>query len=344
MKKKRNKKRIRTSVICILIVASMLLTTIGSLIFSVVNANAAQRAIIYLSENKQEYNIGDRLEIGVRVPEGAESFTFTMGYNSSCMKITEGEYPENKVSVTGNIIYIPFEITGNGRMYFKAYDIVTNTGQAYGTESILRSAGTGIDPAVSECLLSSLAVDGAELTPAFDKYVDIYWVDLPENIADSVKITAVPENGEDTVSIEGNEGMVNGLNTIHIAVTTNGNSKTYTILANSKKVEEQQQEPEKEEDVSAVPEENEQSDESKDTVTFLDRLNLSFGKTLGIFGSCFLILMLIIMNMVRKNRKAYSLTDDAYREQEEKERKKRIEARMREKGKLEKKEKRKSKK
>lgn len=342
MKKKRNEKRIITSIVCIAIIVCMLLTTVSSFLIS---ANAAQRAIIYLSDNKQEYNIGDTLEIGVRVPEGAESFTFTMGYNSSCMKITEGEYPENKVSVTGNIIYIPFEIIDNGRMYFKAYDIVTNTGQTYGTESILRTAGTGVDPAVSECLLSSLEVEGAELTPAFDKYVDVYWVDLPEDIQNTVKINAIPQNDNDTVSIEGNEQLSNGLNTIHITVNTTGNSKTYTIFANSKVAEDNAaKEPAEDEDISSPPEDTKKPENPEPKETFLDRLHISLGMAIGIFGVCFLILLLIIMMMVRKNRAEYSKTDAAYREQEEKERKKRIEARMREKGKLEKKEKRKHKK
>ena len=84
--------------------------------------------------------------------------------------------------------------------------------------------------------LSSLRVDGYELTPAFNKNTTKYSLVL-ENDVKEINISGNKEDGKSSVSGLGKHQVVEGLNKIEIKVTAqNGSTKTYLIEATVKEL------------------------------------------------------------------------------------------------------------
>ncbi len=83
----------------------------------------------------------------------------------------------------------------------------------------------------SNNFLSSLKVDGVELTPVFDKNVTEYSVELVPN-TEKINITATPEDGKASIIGAGEVAVTDGDNKLQIKVIAeNGNEKIYTINA-----------------------------------------------------------------------------------------------------------------
>ncbi len=102
------------------------------------------------------------------------------------------------------------------------------------TKYVASSLVTSTKPAEEESdinTLSSLGIEGIELTPSFEEDVTQYTAHLPEDVT-KLEITAKATDSKATVDIEGNEELKDGDNTITITVTAeDGSTKEYTIHA-----------------------------------------------------------------------------------------------------------------
>ena len=79
--------------------------------------------------------------------------------------------------------------------------------------------------------LSSLKVDGVELTPVFDKSVTAYSIELEPN-TEKVNITALAEDGKASITGAGEVALTDGDNKLEIKVRAeNGTEKIYVINA-----------------------------------------------------------------------------------------------------------------
>ena len=77
--------------------------------------------------------------------------------------------------------------------------------------------------------LSSLTIDGYTLTPEFSSDITEYTLNVPEDVT-SLEIEAVPEDDNAEVEITGNDGLLDGVNTVEIRVIAeDGTARTYTI-------------------------------------------------------------------------------------------------------------------
>ena len=77
--------------------------------------------------------------------------------------------------------------------------------------------------------LSSLTIDGYTLTPEFSSNITEYTLNVPEDVT-SLEIEAVPEDDNAEVEITGNDGLLDGVNTVEIRVIAeDGTARTYTI-------------------------------------------------------------------------------------------------------------------
>lgn len=77
--------------------------------------------------------------------------------------------------------------------------------------------------------LSSLTIDGYTLTPEFSSDITEYTLNVPEDVT-SLEIDAVPEDDNAEVEITGNDGLLDGVNTVEIRVIAeDGTARTYTI-------------------------------------------------------------------------------------------------------------------
>ena len=93
--------------------------------------------------------------------------------------------------------------------------------------------------------LSSLEVEGYDLDPDFDKNETSYSITVPSDV-DSVTVNADPEDDHATVTIDGNENLQPGENTISVTVKAeNGEEKTYTITVTK------EEEPEEDEKITS---------------------------------------------------------------------------------------------
>ena len=77
--------------------------------------------------------------------------------------------------------------------------------------------------------LSSLTINGYTLTPEFSSNITEYTLNVPEDVT-SLEIDAVPEDDNAEVEITGNDGLLDGVNTVEIRVIAeDGTARTYTI-------------------------------------------------------------------------------------------------------------------
>ena len=77
--------------------------------------------------------------------------------------------------------------------------------------------------------LSSLSVDGYELSPAFLKTSNTYFIEVENDISD-ITVNATAEDSTATVTVYGNTNLQEGKNKVLISVTAdNGDVKTYRI-------------------------------------------------------------------------------------------------------------------
>jgi len=77
--------------------------------------------------------------------------------------------------------------------------------------------------------LSSLKIENVEITPVFNKEITQYTAKITDDI-DKLEIKTKAEDSKSKVSIEGNEGLVEGSNVIKIKVTAEDNTtRTYFV-------------------------------------------------------------------------------------------------------------------
>lgn len=89
----------------------------------------------------------------------------------------------------------------------------------------------------SDATLKTLSIDGVELTPAFDKNVLEYSVEV-ENAITSVHVNAEKNDKNASVAGVGDYPLEEGANSIPITVTAQkGNQTVYTIVVNRKELE-----------------------------------------------------------------------------------------------------------
>jgi len=85
--------------------------------------------------------------------------------------------------------------------------------------------------------LSSLSIDGATLTPSFNKNTTSYTVELPAN-TESINIKGSKADSRASVSGLGTRSVEDGKNTLKISVVAeNGSERVYTITANVKELD-----------------------------------------------------------------------------------------------------------
>lgn len=86
------------------------------------------------------------------------------------------------------------------------------------------------DPRSGNANLSSLKVDGGEISPAFNKNTTVYEVNVPFSV-ENLNVKASAEDGKARVSVSGAEGLIaEGTKDVNVTVTAeNGARKTYTI-------------------------------------------------------------------------------------------------------------------
>lgn len=177
--------------------------------------------------------------ISSSVPLG--SWEYTLNYNSSLLKLEKGtlfiaDYG-NGTKKSASYTYT-FKALASGTANinvksFAAYDwdekVMSLTS---GSSSVKLMTQAQLEATYSKNnYLKNLSIEGKEITPAFNKEVTEYTVELEPNI-ENINIIATVEDNKSTVSGNGVNAVTEGDNKIEIIVTAqNGGTRKYVINA-----------------------------------------------------------------------------------------------------------------
>ena len=239
------------------------------ILFNFNNIYARTNGNVYLSSNKQEVNIGQKIEISINI-EGfnTSAYDFELYFDNDKLEFLENANDKDNINVINNKInYIWFdrsgndEVTGNIKTFkFKAKkegivtfslngNFYTNKAQEVDTsfnnlqvnitssnnnKSILQKQEeeeTGESNNRSNSKLQNLRLNIEGLVPEFNKDVFDYYLTINNNI-NNLEILTVPENKNSKIEITGNENLREGLNIIKVQITSEDNTSSTSYIIN----------------------------------------------------------------------------------------------------------------
>lgn len=222
----------------------MLLLTLTMSLGLIKELNAAS-ANIKVTTNKSYLVVGGEITVTTRISsaEALGSWEYTLSYDSSKLKLISGttnvvDYASNSSTKSRSYTY-KFKVIAKGTstVSIKGYN-----GYAFDESKLSISAGsvkiTAITQAELEASysknnnLSSLAVEGYELSTPFDKNTLEYTVSVPSDV-EKITINAAVEDKTASLIGTGEFEVSEGENKFEIKVTAqNGGLKTYTLKIN----------------------------------------------------------------------------------------------------------------
>ena len=239
------------------------------ILFNFNNIYARTKGNVYLSSNKQEVNVGEKIEISINI-EGfnTSAYDFELYFDSHKLEFLENANDKDNINLINNKInYIWFdrsgksEVTGNiktfrfkakkdGIVYFSLNgNFYTNKAQEVDTtlnnlqvnivdinnnKSILQKQAEeeiGESNNRSNSKLQNLRLNIEGLVPEFNKDVFDYYLTINNNI-NNLEILTVPENKNSKIEITGNENLKEGLNIIKVQITSKDNTSSSSYIIN----------------------------------------------------------------------------------------------------------------
>lgn len=222
----------------------MLLLTLTMSLGLIKELNAAN-ANIKVTTNKSYLVVGGEITVTTSISsaEALGSWEYTLSYDSSKLKLISGttnvvDYASNSSTKSRSYTY-KFKVIAKGTstVSIKGYN-----GYAFDESKLSISAGsvkiTAITQAELEASysknnnLSSLVVEGYELSTPFDKNILEYTVSVPSDV-EKITINAAVEDKTASLIGTGEFEVSEGENKFEIKVTAqNGGLKTYTLKIN----------------------------------------------------------------------------------------------------------------
>ena len=239
------------------------------ILFNFNNIYARTKGNVYLSSNKQEVNVGEKIEISINI-EGfnTSAYDFELYFDNDKLDFLENANDKDNINLINNKInYIWFdrsgksEVTGNIKTFrFKAKkdgsvtfsingNFYTNKAQEVDTsfnslqvniidvnnnKSVLQKQAkeeTGESNDISNSKLQNLRLNIEGLVPEFNKDVFDYYLTVNNNI-NNLEILTVPENKNSKIDITGNENLKEGLNVIKVQITSEDNTSSSSYIIN----------------------------------------------------------------------------------------------------------------
>lgn len=237
--------------------------------FNFNNIYASTKGNVYLSCNKQEVNIGQKIEISINI-EGfnTSAYDFELYFDSHKLEFLENTNDKDNINVidnkinsiwfdrsgndevTGNIKTFRFKAKKEGIVSFslngnfytkKAQEVDTsfnnlqvNIIDVNNNKSVLQKQAeeeTGESNDISNSKLQNLRLNIEGLVPEFNKDVFDYYLTVNNNI-NNLEILTVPENENSKIDITGNENLKEGLNIIKVQITSKDNTSSSSYIIN----------------------------------------------------------------------------------------------------------------
>lgn len=181
--------------------------------------------------------VGNTFKVTATVSSDVGSWYYVLGYDPSKVQLLSGSTKVVGVIGDSKTNTYTFKAIKSGSVTFSAANVslASNSTNAQCSASAGKSTTTMKTQAEIEASysrnnnLGSLSVEGAELTPAFNKDVTEYSATLPVDTT-KAKVIATPADNTASVVGAGEIDVVDGLNKIEITVTAqHGEKKTYII-------------------------------------------------------------------------------------------------------------------
>jgi hypothetical protein len=207
--------------------------------------NKVDAASVSVSSNSSYITVGNTFTVSITVSSDVEAWDFSIGYDTSKLRVVNSGLENSMRSV--NTAYnhsrsysITFKATASGNASVYVSDAALASGSSYlsatkGSKTFTLRTQEEIEASYSKNnYLSSLSVDGVELSPSFDKDTSEYTVELePETT--KINVNAGVADSTASVSGAGEKEVTDGDNRIEIVVTAqNGTTRTYVINATVK--------------------------------------------------------------------------------------------------------------
>lgn len=218
--------------------------------------NAAS-ASLSVKVNKSTVIVGSTVTATVTVSSGTAlgSWQFDVGYDSSMLQLTNSSFGNGahvadvyksagQKSASYTFTFKALK-SGNATISTKNAGIYAENAQSasdtmsvtHGSKTVKLMTQAELEATYSKNnYLKSLSVEGAELSPAFNKETLEYTVELePETT--NIKVNAAKEDGKASITGTGDIAVSEGDNNIKITVTAeNGNERVYVINAKVKEL------------------------------------------------------------------------------------------------------------
>lgn len=223
-------------------------------------SNASAKATIYLSTNKESLEIGEEIEITINI-SGNETSAFTsyLYFDNSKLEYVSG--PETTNVVEDHIIYVWYDETGGnnpksaelvtftfeaksngmanftviGEFYSKIgqllqtdnQDISIQIGKEKSKLEKIAEEEQGTETQTDNANLQSLRLELEGMSPTFDASINQYYLTI-DNTVNQLEVSAITENPNATINIDGNTNLKEGLNEININIISEDATKTNT--------------------------------------------------------------------------------------------------------------------
>ncbi len=167
-------------------------------------------------------------------PSGWRAETANDGKNGSMKFIIYDDQQTNPLNGSKDLFTVKFKVSSNletgTSVSVKATDIAMTDGENETTQSSAAYSVKITAPISTDCTLSSLSIDGVQISPAFSASKTEYTASVDYTVS-SVKVTAKASDSKAKVSVSGGSSLKVGKNTVTVTVTAeSGAKKTYSIV------------------------------------------------------------------------------------------------------------------
>ncbi len=213
-----------------------------SLFMMLTKVDAANATInVYSSSSKVV--TGNTFKVTVKISSSVPlgSWDYTLNYDSGQVSLINSDvalryagYGDGKIKSKSYSYTFKALKSGTAKFYISKSAVIdwdfNNLSVSNGSRNVTLITQAQLEASYSSNNnLSSLSVEGYELSPAFDKNTIAYSVTIPSTVT-SIKINAKKADNTASVAGAGEFPVSEGLNTFEIKVTAqNGNVKTYTL-------------------------------------------------------------------------------------------------------------------
>ena len=190
--------------------------------------------------------VGSTVTVNVTLSSsvGIGSWEYLINYDSSRMQLISGntkvvDYSQVSGGVKSKTYTLKFKAlkSGSATVSVGSYEMYSYSDEAAmnvsaGSKTIKIITQAELEASYSKNNnLSSLSVNGYEITPAFDKNTLEYKVELPANV-ETIDVAATAEDSKSKISGTGSLQVAEGDNKFELVVTAeNGSTKTYVLVA-----------------------------------------------------------------------------------------------------------------